>query len=268
MKIILNKKRLLKIIQNEKNLGFVPTMGSIHKAHISLIKKSIKMCDKTIVTIFVNKPQFNRKIDYLKYPRVLNKDISILRKLKVSYLYLPTQKQIYPSGPNKKIKISTFGKKLCGKSRPGHFEAVADVIERFIKIIKPKKIFFGEKDMQQLKIIIHYVKKNNLKSKIIGCKTVREKNGIACSSRNYLLSKKEKNIASNIFKLIKSKKNYLLNKKSLNYFKNEILKLGASKIDYIKKLDTNKMVKPYYKKNKYKIFIAYYLGATRLIDNI
>ena len=226
------------------------------------------MCDKTIVTIFVNKPQFNRKNDYLKYPRVLNKDISILRKLKVSYLYLPTQKQIYPSGPNKKIKISTFGKKLCGKSRPGHFEAVADVIERFIKIIKPKKIFFGEKDMQQLKIIIHYVKKNNLKSKIIGCKTVREKNGIACSSRNYLLSKKEKNIASNIFKLIKSKKNYLLNKKSLNYFKNEILKLGASKIDYIKKLDTNKMVKPYYKKNKYKIFIAYYLGATRLIDNI
>ena len=164
--------------------------------------------------------------------------------------------------------IHPFSKKLCGKYRPRHFEAIADVIERFIKIIKPKKIFFGEKDMQQLKIIIHYVKKNNLKSKIIGCKTVREKNGIACSSRNYLLSKKEKNIASNIFKLIKSKKNYLLNKKSLNYFKNEILKLGASKIDYIKKLDTNKMVKPYYKKNKYKIFIAYYLGATRLIDNI
>ena len=268
MKIILNKNKLIKYIHKEKNLGLVPTMGGIHSGHISLIKKSIKMCDKTIVTIFVNKPQFNRKIDYLKYPRVLNKDISILRKLKVSYLYLPTQKQIYPSGPNKKIKISTFGKKLCGKSRPGHFEAVADVIERFIKIIKPKKIFFGEKDMQQLKIIIHYVKKNNLKSKIIGCKTVREKNGIACSSRNYLLSKKEKNIASNIFKLIKSKKNYLLNKKSLNYFKNEILKLGASKIDYIKKLDTNKMVKPYYKKNKYKIFIAYYLGATRLIDNI
>ena len=206
MKIILNKNKLIKYIHKEKNLGLVPTMGGIRSGHISLIKKSIKMCDKTIVTIFVNKPQFNRKIDYLKYPRVLNKDISILRKLKVSYLYLPTQKQIYPSGPNKKIKISTFGKKLCGKSRPGHFEAVADAIERFIKIIKPKKIFFGEKDMQQLKIIIHYVKKNNLKSKIIGCKTVREKNGIACSSRNSLLSTDQKNVASKIYKLLLIKK--------------------------------------------------------------
>mgnify|MGYP001415629661 CR=1 FL=1 len=268
MKIILNKNKLIKYIHKEKNLGLVPTMGGIHSGHMSLIKKSIKMCDKTIVTIFVNKPQFNRKNDYLKYPRVLNKDISILRKLKVSYLYLPTHKQIYPAGPNKKIKISTLGKKLCGKSRPGHFEAVADVIERFIKIIKPKKIFFGEKDMQQLKIINHYVKLNNLKSKIIGCKTVREKNGIACSSRNYLLSKKEKNIASNIFKLIKSKKNFLLKKNSLNYLKNEILKLGARKIDYIEKLNINRMIKPYYKKNKYRIFVAYYLGSTRLIDNI
>ena len=153
MKIFLNKNKLTKVIQHEKKLGFVPTMGAIHKAHIYILKKSISLCNKTIVTIFVNKPQFNNIADYKKYPKNLKRDISILRKCKVDYLYLPSTKQIYPSGSNKKIKISSFSKKLCGKFRPGHFEAVVDVIDRFIKIIKPNIIFLGEKDMQQLKII-------------------------------------------------------------------------------------------------------------------
>ena len=165
MKIISDKNSLIKFAHSEKNLGFVPTMGAIHRGHTSLVKKSINECDKTIVSIFINKPQFNKKSDFQKYPRILKKDISILKKLKVDYLYLPTEKQIYPDGPNKNIKISSFGKKLCGKFRPGHFEAVVDVIERFIKIIKPKKIYFGEKDMQQLKIIESFVKKITLKLK-------------------------------------------------------------------------------------------------------
>ena len=160
MKIFFNKKKLIRTIQHEKNLGFVPTMGAIHKAHIYILKKSISLCNKTIVTIFVNKPQFSKIADYKKYPRNIKKDIFILRKYKVDYLYLPTTKQIYPSGSNKKIKISSFSKKLCGKFRPGHFEAVVDVIDRFIKIINPNKIFLGEKDMQQLKIIEEYIKKN------------------------------------------------------------------------------------------------------------
>ena len=153
MKIISNKKKLIKIIKNEKNLGFIPTMGAIHKAHITMVTKCNRLCDKSIVTIFVNQPQFNRHSDYRRYPRVLKKDISILRNYGVDYLYLPTIKQIYPTGPNKKIQISAFSKKLCGKFRPGHFEAVVDVIARFLKIIMPCKIFLVEKDMQQLKII-------------------------------------------------------------------------------------------------------------------
>ena len=112
MKIISSKNKLIKIIRKDKNLGFVPTMGSIHLGHISLIKMSIKQCDKTIVSIFVNKPQFNRKSDFKKYPRVVKKDIYKLNKLKVDFLYLPTTKQIYPKGRNKNIKINSFGKKL------------------------------------------------------------------------------------------------------------------------------------------------------------
>ena len=153
MKIISDKNRLVKFVNNEKNLGFVPTMGAIHLGHISMIRKCMLQRNKTIVSIFVNKPQFNKKKDFQKYPRVLKKDISILKSLKIDYLYLPKKSQIYPNGVNRNIIISSFEKKLCGKFRPGHFKAVADVIDRFIKIIKPKKIYFGEKDMQQLKIM-------------------------------------------------------------------------------------------------------------------
>ena len=269
MKIFLNKNNLIKFIKNEKNLGFVPTMGSIHLGHISLFKRSISQCNRTIVSIFINKPQFNRKIDYQKYPRTLKKDISILKRLKVDYLYIPTNDQIYPTGSNKKIKISSFGKKLCGEFRPGHFEAVVDVIERFIKIINPKKIYLGEKDMQQLKIMEHFISKNYNKIKIIGCKTIRERNGIACSSRNFLLSVYEKKIASKIYKILVNKKKHLIKKEiSLDTIKNKILKLGVHKIDYIKLLDVNNLIRPYKKNIKYRIFVAYFLRKTRLIDNI
>ena len=269
MKIIKSKNKLKKFIWNEKNLGFVPTMGAIHLGHISLVKKCISQCDKSIVSIFINPSQFNKKSDFQKYPRVLKRDISILKKLKIDYLYLPSVSQIYPNGQNNNIKISSLGKKLCGKFRPGHFEAVADVIDRFIKIIKPKRIYFGNKDMQQLKIIEHFVEKNHVKTNVVGCKTIREKNGVACSSRNFLLSLKEKMIASKIYKLIVNKKQNLINNKiSLRTIKRKISTLGATRTDYIEILNINKLIKPYKKNNKYKIFIAYYLGTTRLIDNI
>ena len=269
MKILSDKNKLIKILHNEKNLGFVPTMGSLHEGHISLIKKSIKECKKTIVSIYVNKPQFNRKKDFKSYPKNLKRDLAILYKYKVNYLYLPISKQIYPDGVNKKIKISAFKKKLCGKFRPGHFEAIADIIDRFIKIINPKKIYMGEKDMQQLKIIENFVNKNYKKIKIVPCKTIREKNGIACSSRNILLNSKQINIASKIYCLIKkNKKNLIKNKRLVAILKNEIKMLGAYKIDYLEILNINNLIKPFKKNKVIRIFIAYYIGSTRLIDNI
>ena len=268
MKIISDKNKLIKIIQNETNLGFVPTMGAIHKGHISLIKRCMNECKKTVVSIYINKPQFNRKSDFKKYPRNLKGDISKLKKLKVDVLYLPITRQIYLNRKNRKLKINSFEKKLCGKNRPRHFKAVVDIINRFIKIINPKKIYFGKKDMQQLILIEDFVKKNYPKIKIIGCKTVREKNGIALSSRNFLLSLKEKKTASKIYNILKNKKNMLIkNKISFSEIKKIIIKIGANKIDYIKVLDINKIIKPYKKNNNYKIFIAYYLKSIRLIDN-
>jgi len=269
MKIIKDKNKLIKIIKNEKNLGFVPTMGAIHKGHLSLVNKSNKLCNTTIVSIFINRPQFSKKSDYKKYPKLLKNDINLLKKSKVDILYLPKEEQIYPQRPNKNIKIHPFSKQLCGKFRTGHFESVVDVVDRFLKIIQPKKTFFGEKDMQQLKLIKNFVNKHYKKINVVGCKTIREINGIAYSSRNLLLSNNQKKIASSIYKYILNNKSKLINGKiKIVDIKNKILSLGVRKIDYVELHDINKIIKPYMQKNNYKIFISYYLGAVRLIDNI
>ena len=133
---------------------------------------------------------------------------------------MPTHNDIYPSGPNKNIKINKFSKELCGKFRPKHFESIVDVVERFVKIINPKRIYFGQKDFQQLLLVEDYIKKNLIKTKVIKCKTIREKTGLAYSSRNMLLTKKEKLTASKVFKFFKKNKSYIfknnisINKKS------------------------------------------------------
>jgi len=268
MKIFFNKKRLIKEIQNTKDLGFVPTMGSIHRGHLSLIKKSKKLSSKTIVSIFVNKPQFNNKNDFKKYPRSIKKDINLLKKIKINYLYLPSAKEIYPHGRSKKIKISKWKKILCGKNRKGHFESVVDVVDRFIKIIKPDKIYFGEKDFQQFAIIREFIIRNNIKTKPIICPTIREKNGIAFSSRNFLLKKKEKIIASSVFKIIKKNKSKIIkNTFYIKKIKNILMSMGIKKIDYLEVLDIRKILNEKTKKKKFKIFLAYYIKKVRLIDN-
>ena len=270
MKIISNKSKLKKFIHYERNLGFVPTMGAIHMGHISLINKSLDMCNKTIVSIFINKPQFNKKHDFRTYPRSLKRDIRMLKKLKIDYLYIPKTNQIYPKGENKKIIINSFKKKLCGKFRPGHFEAVCDVLDRFVKIINPRKIFLGEKDYQQLILVKDYMKKINSNIKVIGCKTIREKNGMAYSSRNFLLSQNEKIIGSKIYNLLKkNKKNVIKKRDNIKKIKRIIYNFGVDKIEYLRVLNINNLIKPFNKKGKkYKIFISYYLGKIRLIDNI
>ena len=269
MKIFYNKKDLTSALNYEKNVGFIPTMGALHRGHISLIKKSRLQCNKTILSIFINKPQFNKSNDFKNYPRNLRYDINLIKKNKVDYLYIPNSKQIYPRGRNKKIKINSFHKKLCGKFRPNHFHAVVDVVSRFVKIINPKKIYLGEKDFQQLLIIKDYFKKEKINTEVITCKTVREKNGIPYSSRNLRLTGNEKKIISKTYNFIrKNKKSFIRKKIKRKIIIKTIHSFGVNKIDYVKILDVNKIIKPFLKKKKYKIFLAYYINKVRLIDNI
>ena len=269
MKNLLNNIDLNEALFDNTNIGFVPTMGSLHEGHISLIKKSLKVCNKTIVSIFVNPKQFNNKKDYKKYPRNIKKDINILKKLKVDFVYLPKIKDIYKTKNKIKIKLKKQDNILCAKYRKGHFEGVIDVMTRLTKIINPSKIFMGEKDFQQLLLVKRFVEKN-FKSKIISCKTIRDKNKLALSSRNTLLKKDDLINAGKISKSLIIFKKKLLNKKNLNNLilmkKNELKKKYDIKIDYLE-LRNIKNLKLTNKIQNAKIFIAYYINDVRLIDN-
>ena len=215
MKTLLNNIDLNEALFGNSNIGFVPTMGSLHDGHISLIKKSLKLSNKTIVSIFVNPKQFNNKQDYKKYPRNIKEDLKILKKLKVDFVYLPKIKDIYRAKNKIKIKLKKQDKIMCAKYRKGLFEGVIEVMTRLTKIVSPSKIFMGEKDLQQLLLVKRFVEKN-FKSKIICCKTIRDKNKLALSSRNILLNKNNLNKAGKIAKNLIIFKRKLSNNKNLN----------------------------------------------------
>ena len=260
--------KLNKEVNFKANIGFVPTMGALHRGHISLIHKSKRKCKKTLVTIFINPSQFNKKNDFKKYPRTLDKDIKILKKLKVDYLLLPNSKDIYKDKKSMKIKLSKKNKILCAKYRPGHFEGVLAVINQLLKKIKAKYIFLGEKDYQQVYLIKKFVKKK-FNTKIISCKTIRIKNSLALSSRNLLLSKQNISKAIDISlllkKLFKFLKNNFNNKEIISFISKKITEKGAN-IEYLELRNKHNLTKKYNKFN-FKIFIAYYIQGVRLIDN-
>ena len=271
MKILLNKTSLTKSLGPFDDIGFVPTMGSIHKGHLSLINRSNQVCNKTIVSIFVNPKQFNNKKDFKTYPKNMKKDLRLLIKTKqVDFIYIPKFKDIFNNNKKPKIKINKKDKILCAKFRKGHFEGVLDVMDRLTNIVKPNKIFMGEKDFQQLFLVKKYLK-NKYDTEVIGCKTIREKNKVALSSRNYLLSKKNLALASVIIrKLINLKKNIKLKKNKNRYLKtvkNDLEKKFNIKIEYLElrniyNLKLSSVI------NKSRLFVAYYLNGVRLIDNL
>ena len=271
MKIFRNRKNLINEILGLKNIAFVPTMGALHKGHISLINKAKKKSNEVLVSIYVNPKQFKSIKDYKKYPRKLKKDIAILKNNKIRYLYLPTYKDIYSFKTKNKIFLDTFSKILCGRYRPFHFKGVINVVNRFLEIIKPKFLYLGLKDFQQLSLIKSHIIKNKININLISCPTIREKNGAALSSRNSKLTKKQLKKVGKIYEYIKNNKKSIyykiLEKKRPEIIK-EIIKLGATKIDYIECVNLIKKQICKNNKQKFNIFIAYYINDTRLIDNL
>ena len=270
MKIILNSLKLKKELQEVKNLGFVPTMGSIHKGHEYLIKRSKKECTKTIVSIFINPTQFNNINDFKKYPKNINKDLYILKKLNVDIVFIPKSQDIYKSKRKKKIKLNKKDLILCAKHRKGHFEGVLDVMNKLTQIVKPKKIFMGEKDFQQLYLVKKELEKK-YKTKVIPCKTIRDKDNVALSSRNLLLNKSNLTIAAKIYETLVDIKKNTKNKKNipsfLNLKKKELKNNYKIKIDYLELRNIKNLKLSNTKKNS-RLFIAYYLKNVRLIDNL
>ncbi len=270
MKILFNSRELKKELKNQHNLGFVPTMGSIHKGHEYLISRSKKKCNKTLVSIFVNPTQFNNKKDLIEYPRNINRDLFRLKKLNVNYVFIPKVKDLYNYKRTKKIKLNKEEIILCAKYRKGHFEGVLDVMDRLTKLIYPKKIFMGEKDYQQYFLVKKFLeKKYNVN--VIKCKTIRSINKVALSSRNLLLSKKNLLIAGKIFNELRKLKSLIFRKNSINQFlrlkKKDLMNKFKIKIDYLE-IRNEKTLKNSKNLKNSRIFIAYYINKIRLIDNL
>ena len=263
-------KELLKSLDSSKLVGLVPTMGSLHRGHLSLVKRAVSENEQVIVTIYVNPTQFNDINDLKKYPRNLESDIHKLRNYKNIFIYSPTDKDLYQEVVSKNYDLDNLDKILEGKFRPGHFIGVATIVEKMFDIFNPDNAYFGEKDFQQLSIIKTMVKKLGIKVNIISCETIREADGLAMSSRNENMTKGERLIAGKINKFLIKAKELCKNKKidkipvsmidEINNLKN--CKLEYFEIDNLSKYSSSLM------DEGDRIFIACWVGKTRIIDNI
>jgi len=275
MQIFHHKKNLKtclnKLYDEKKTIGFVPTMGAIHKGHLKLILESKKQCDITICSIFINPTQFNNKKDFANYPKTLSQDIKLLAKSLCDILYCPDVDDLYDRIITNTYNFNSLTQYMEGVFRPGHFNGMATVVEKLLKIIKPDLAFFGQKDLQQLQIVKKLVAQMNCKTKIVGVNTYREKNGLAKSSRNKLLTTEQKRLASNIFKsLVYCKENKHLSIENLKNYVQSNLEKHKIELEYVEFVEIQSMtpIGSLSKGKKIAICIAAYLDDVRLIDNI
>ena len=260
----------------EQTLGFVPTMGALHRGHISLVEQSLSMADLTLVSIYVNPTQFNNAEDLEKYPSTLEQDLTLLSATGDVVVYLPTQNDLYPNGlHSRNFDFGSLGTFMEGAGRPGHFEGMATVVTRFFEIIRPHHAFFGEKDYQQLAIIKQVVADENWPVEIIACATLREDDGLAMSSRNLRLSAEQRSAAKEIHRIISqwisstdfnatmphaARTALIENINSIDHLEVEYLEFSASNtLIPVDRFDLNVPT---------RVFAAVMCGKVRLIDNL
>ncbi len=258
-----------------KTIGFVPTMGALHEGHLSLIEQSIKENDSTVVSIFVNPTQFDRKDDLEKYPRTLERDLYLLEQTdKNMIVYIPVAEDLYQGTVEAKhYALNGLDKTMEGKYRPGHFDGVATVVHKLFEAVRPHKAYFGEKDFQQLRIIQTLVENLKLPVEIIPVKIYREKDGLAMSSRNRRLKPEMRQAAPFIYQTLKQaasmKPNHspgeIKRQVELAFEKHPLLRLEYFEIADEENLQPAKKFDP---RKKYRGFIAVFAGDVRLIDNI
>ena len=262
---------LAEIRKSKKKISLVPTMGNLHEGHLSLIKYAQNISDYTVVSIFVNPTQFVVGEDFDEYPRTLDSDIESISKLNVDLVFVPDTEEIYPVNDQASIEVpvSELESIHCGKYRPGHFRGVATVVSKLFDMVKPDIAIFGEKDYQQLLIIRSLVKSLFLPIEIIGLPTVREKSGLAMSSRNNYLSKSDRQRAPMLQECIKttikSIKNGVIDYVYLDKEAKFFLEKAGFKIDYYSICDLDTLKAPI--NENLVILAAVWLGETRLIDN-
>lgn len=274
MLIFTEKKKLREYLDKNTNrsIGFIPTMGALHEGHISLVKKSLELCEISVCSIFVNPKQFNRKKDFTNYPVSIQSDLKFLSEIKCDAVYMPSSSDLYKK--NEKIQDYNLGrltKIMEGEFRSGHFNGVITVVKKFLDIIQPTHIFFGEKDLQQLQIIKFIVKQEALNIEVIQLPTIREKNGLAMSSRNKLLNDTEKEKASLIYTSLifcKNQKEKLSIQEMKKKITQDFKKSTYLELEYLEFIDLVKFQETTNWERENAICISAHLNNVRLIDNI
>lgn len=270
----INEYKLLRdAISNKKRIGFVPTMGSLHEGHLSLIKKCKEENDICVASIFVNPIQFNNKEDLENYPRNESHDIEMLEKETCDIVFMPDVEEMYPEKLQKRYTFPGLDDVMEGAFRSGHFNGVALVLERLFSIMQPQSAYFGEKDYQQFLIVKAMAKEQFPDLQIFALPTKREKDGLAMSSRNVRLSPAERENATLIYQLMKRAK--LLKDEFMPYeVKSHVQKMlvnsGFHKVEYVQIADqvTLRPIERWTDSDKARVFIAAWLGNVRLIDNM
>ena len=266
----------LKAFSNDnKKIGFVPTMGALHKGHLSLLEESMGNNDVTVISIFVNPTQFNNPEDLAKYPRTLDSDVEKIKALsKEIIIYAPTVEDIYNGNTvSQHFDFDGLENQMEGKFRPGHFDGVGTIVKRLFEIVKPQNAYFGEKDFQQLQIVKKMVSKQKLPVNVIGCPIYREANGLAMSSRNERLMPSQKEHASIIYKTLLEAKIKFGTKTAKEVSDWVVKKFENNKefeLEYFQIADEERLL-PCIKKSKnkkYRAFIAVFVNKIRLIDTI
>ena len=276
--IILNKKEDYKdhinlLKSNGETISLVPTMGNLHKGHLSLLEIAQKNSSKTVTSIFVNPLQFNKNEDFDIYPRTFEQDVLKLKKANCDILFAPmNQKEIFSNLESiHHIKAGPKGNILCGKSRPGHFDGVLKVVYSLFELSKPNIAVFGLKDYQQLFLIKKMAAKHFSTIKILSGSTIRDENGLALSSRNSYLDKEKKMIAPTFYEILKNGVDFLNKTKDVELSVKKIINLLENKnfvVDYVSFL-TNELNKLKFEANEKKLLLSSVrLGSTKLIDNI
>lgn len=274
--LVITKKELHKELNDLRKrggtVGLVPTMGALHQGHLSLIEKAVSENKTVIVTIFVNPTQFNDKNDLKHYPRNLKADLELLKKSGCNLVFAPETNEIYPEPDTRTFDFGLLDKVMEGKHRKGHFNGVAQIVSTLFELTDPDKAYFGLKDYQQLVIIKKLVKMLNLEVEIVPCPIIREPGGLAMSSRNELLSPKERKNASVIYKTL-SEANNQIGKKSvkelINWVINKINSNPFLTVDYFEIVNDDNLqpVNSWSEDCKKIACIAAFCGKVRLIDN-
>ena len=276
MKVIRTPRKIseaLKAIKRKgKRIGFVPTMGALHEGHLSLIRAARKNCDSVVVSIFINPTQFALHEDLKRYPRPVKKDFALCRKEQVDFVFFPEAKSMYEEGFFTYVSVTGLSDCLCGKSRTGHFRGVTTVVAKLFNIIQPDVAYFGQKDAQQAIIISKMVQDLNIPVKIKVMPTVRDKDGLALSSRNIYLNRQEKEDARSLSKSLNLGKCLIDSglkdpDRIIKRMRELINKRKTAKIDYVNIVNTVDLKPVKRISGNCLIAIAVYIGRTRLIDN-